>query len=140
VRELFYGGSDTSMCTLVNSNIDEQSDRRIANKMNIQTLDSFCKEYGIKHINYLKIDTEGYDLNVLKGADRLYSNKAVDFIEVEAGMNPRNKYHVSFIDLKSFLEAKGYLMFGFTIKLMNGLIRSLFKKMQRSFYFRNTCE
>lgn len=43
----------------------------------------------------------------------LYSKKGFDFIEVEAGMNPHNKYHVPFSELKSFLESKGYLMFGF---------------------------
>jgi FkbM family methyltransferase len=27
---------------------------------------TFCKEYNIEHIDYLKIDTEGYDLKILK--------------------------------------------------------------------------
>jgi FkbM family methyltransferase len=112
-HELFYGGNDSSMYTLVNSNIDKQLDRGEANKIKIQMLDTFCDKNDIKHVNFLKIDTEGYDLNVLKGAGSLYSKNAIDFIEVEAGMNPRNKFHVPFIDLKLFLEGKGYLLFGF---------------------------
>ena len=33
------------------------------------TLETFCKDKQITFFNFLKIDTEGFDLNVLKGAD-----------------------------------------------------------------------
>lgn len=32
-----------------------------------QTLDSFCKEQGIHHVDLLKIDVEGFESSVLKG-------------------------------------------------------------------------
>ena len=106
--ELFHGENDSSMCTL-NKPADN---RAIANIVAMKSFDSFCEENGIGHVSYLKIDTEGYDLNVLKGAERLLSEQKVDFVEVEAGMNPRNSYHVPLQDMKVFLEARGYLMFG----------------------------
>src|SRR5690242_8989119 len=34
----------------------------------IETLDSYCLKNGISKIDFLKIDTEGYELNVLAGA------------------------------------------------------------------------
>jgi len=108
--DLFQGEIDSTMQTLANN--DKLIQRLKTNKVKVQTLDDFSNQNGIKHINYLKIDTEGYDLNVLKGAEKLLK-QSIDFIEVEAGMNPRNKYHVPFFDLKTFLEEKGYLMFGF---------------------------
>jgi FkbM family methyltransferase len=35
----------------------------------ITTLDIFVQKHSIQHIDYLKIDTEGYEINVLKGAE-----------------------------------------------------------------------
>lgn len=81
-------------------------------KIEIDTLTSFCNEHGIMHINYLKIDTEGYDLEVLKGAMLMLDSLAIDFIEVEAGMNPTNTLHIPFEEIKRFLENKNYFLYG----------------------------
>lgn len=106
--QIFHGEKDATMCTL-----NKPADGRAsANKVVLQTLDVFCAENRIKHINYLKIDTEGYDLNVLKGAEKILEGQLADFVEIEAGMNPRNAYHVPLFDMKIFLENCGYLMFG----------------------------
>lgn len=78
----------------------------------IATLDSFCVEYNICHISLLKVDTEGADLDVLKGATRKLAEQAIDVIELEAGMNPDNNHHVSFDVLRSYLEDRSYLLFG----------------------------
>ncbi|NEY89848.1 FkbM family methyltransferase [Tabrizicola oligotrophica] len=69
----------------------------------------FCDSHGIRRISYLKIDTEGHDLEVLKGFGALL--KWVDFVQVEAGMNPYNKTHVPFEALSSFLTRRGFLLF-----------------------------
>ena len=37
-------------------------------KVQVDTVDSFCSEKKIQNINILKIDTEGFELNVLEGA------------------------------------------------------------------------
>jgi hypothetical protein len=42
----------------------------------------------------------------------MLEQKKIGFIEVEAGMNPDNKYHVSFDDLKNYLESFDYYLFG----------------------------
>ena len=47
------------------------------------TIDLFCKEHQIDHISLLKIDTEGNDLKVLKGAQDCLSRGAVDFVYFE---------------------------------------------------------
>lgn len=81
-------------------------------KVAIETLDEFCSEKQIDHISFLKIDTEGSDLDVLKGSENMLSQQAIDMVEVEAGMNCRNERHVSFETLKQYLEAKKYFLFG----------------------------
>jgi FkbM family methyltransferase len=47
------------------------------------TTDTFCDENKIDHISLLKIDTEGNDLNVLKGAKNMLSQGKIDFIYFE---------------------------------------------------------
>jgi len=76
------------------------------------TLDGFCDEHGIASIDYLKIDTEGSDLDVLLGGERMLREHRVAVVEVEAGMGPTNHRHVPFERLKAQLEASSYLLFG----------------------------
>ncbi len=49
------------------------------------SLDKFCQKQSIKHINFLKIDTEGGELDVLRGALNLLTNKSIDIIQFEYG-------------------------------------------------------
>jgi len=78
----------------------------------IEKLDDFVSKKHTSHINYLKVDTEGYDLEVLKGAQHLIREKKIDFIETEVSMNPTNEFHVAFTDIKEFLLIQDYLIFG----------------------------
>jgi len=50
-----------------------------------RTLDSFCSEHGISHINFLKLDVEGHELRVLEGARELMADSCIDFIQFEFG-------------------------------------------------------
>lgn len=51
----------------------------------VQTLDDFCAEQDITHIDLLKLDTEGHELSVLTGARRLLDSRAIDAIQFEFG-------------------------------------------------------
>jgi hypothetical protein len=79
----------------------------------ITTITEFCKEHSIEKINYLKIDTEGHDLEVISGAENLLKEKKIDIIEVEAGMNPMNDWHVSYQSIQEKLALYEYYPFGF---------------------------
>ncbi len=52
-------------------------------KVNVTTLDVLCNDLQISHIDFLKIDCEGYDLKVLQGAENLIKQKAIQFIQFE---------------------------------------------------------
>jgi FkbM family methyltransferase len=83
-----------------------------AEEVCIETLDHFCREGNINQINYLKIDTEGGDVAVLKGADTMLSEHRIELVQVEAGMNSQNTWHAPFEALKELLESKRYFLFG----------------------------
>jgi FkbM family methyltransferase len=55
-------------------------------QVRLVTLDGYCAGAGVERIDYLKIDTEGHDLKVLRGARALIARRAIRFIQFEFGM------------------------------------------------------
>lgn len=49
------------------------------------TIDNFCTQRGIEHIDLLKIDTEGNELDVLKGSRKMLTGNRVKIIQFEFG-------------------------------------------------------
>lgn len=48
-----------------------------------ETLDNLCRTLGIEHIDVLKVDTEGHDLAVLRGAEQMLSEGRIRFVYIE---------------------------------------------------------
>jgi FkbM family methyltransferase len=80
--------------------------------IHVTTLDAFTVDHGIERIDFLKIDTEGFDLAVLQGAERLLTSGAISLVQVEAGMTSKNVKHVPLETLRVHLEERGYTTFG----------------------------
>jgi len=78
----------------------------------IDTVDNYCSIKGITKIDLLKIDTEGYELNVLTGAKQMLSNASISFIYCEVGFLKREKRHTNFGDLTEWLAEKNYHFVG----------------------------
>jgi FkbM family methyltransferase len=49
------------------------------------TIDSFCIENHIQQIDFLKIDVEGHEIEVLKGANQMLAQGAIKYIQFEFG-------------------------------------------------------
>jgi FkbM family methyltransferase len=94
------------------SGVDSTFDTTRTENVEVQALDQFCHRHKIDRIDYLKIDTEGHDLKVLEGAESLLTTDSVAIVQVEAGMNPDNRFHVAGTDLAAYLQRFGYRLFG----------------------------
>ena len=52
-------------------------------RVDCTTIDKFCSDFSIKKIDVLKIDTEGFELEVVKGAISMLAQKVIKFIYFE---------------------------------------------------------
>lgn len=82
-------------------------------RVRVDTVDRFCSSHNISNIDFLKIDTEGFDLEVLKGAEQLLAAQQVAYVQVEAGVGAHNTKHVPLRTLQEHLEQRHYVPFGF---------------------------
>ncbi len=72
------------------------------------TLDDFTAARGITSITLLKTDTEGYDKEVLGGAEGMLARRAIRFVLAEATFDPANTYHTPFQGIADQLGQFGY--------------------------------
>jgi FkbM family methyltransferase len=49
----------------------------------VSTLDLFCARNKITHIDFLKIDVEGHEYAVLRGAEKMLKDKRIDYVQFE---------------------------------------------------------
>ena len=54
-------------------------------EIEIQTLDNFCEQHNISQIDFLKLDVEGNEYQVLEGAKNLLKGNNIKFIQFEFG-------------------------------------------------------
>jgi len=78
----------------------------------VETLDNFCLSNNVNKINFLKIDTEGHDMDVLKGGKKMLSNHNVDFVQSEVTTDYDNKLHESICDTIEYMKKHRYKTYG----------------------------
>jgi FkbM family methyltransferase len=77
--------------------IGNEADSATVYAVPVTTLDSFAEENDIDTIDVLKIDVEGSDINVLKGADRLLSGGHIGAVIVEVPLSVEGR--IAMVDL-----------------------------------------
>lgn len=100
--------------SVLNSLKDEAMNHNPGGKeelITIKTLDNYCRENNIHHIDLLKIDTEGYELNVLQGGENLLAEKRISFIYCEVGFNQTNQRNTYFENVTTFLAKRDYFFY-----------------------------
>ncbi|MBX9888404.1 MAG: FkbM family methyltransferase [Flavobacteriaceae bacterium] len=77
-------------------------------KVEVTTIDDYCFNNKIKSISLLKTDTEGFELNVLKGATNMMMHNHIQFVYVEIFFNLNYVGQSSFGDIYNYLLEKGF--------------------------------
>ena len=76
-----------------------------------QTLDTFCETEGVNNIDILKLDVEGAELNVLKGASRKLTKKEIKLIFTEVMFVAHYEGGCFFHEVSDFLSRYDYKLF-----------------------------
>lgn len=79
----------------------------------VQSGDAFCAQHGVSDIGYLKIDTEGHDVDVVVGFSGMLRDHRIEFIQVECSFSPHNTFHVEYSRLAALLHSFDYGLLGF---------------------------
>lgn len=72
------------------------------------TLDAWALDENVKEIDHLKIDTQGSELEILKGSKSIL--KTVRSIEIEVEFNPIYEGQPIFSDVDQYLRAQGFVL------------------------------
>lgn len=81
-------------------------------KVNVITLKQWAKEYDVNTMDYIKIDTQGSELEILKGADDFLDSARCIDIEVE--FNPIYEGQSLFGETDTYLRSKGFVLWRLT--------------------------
>ncbi len=81
-------------------------------QIKVKRLDDFVRDNKINHIDLLKIDTENFEIPVLKGANETLESRKVSAIICEAGFLKSNSRNSYFAEVNEILESKGFALFG----------------------------
>lgn len=81
--------------------------------VNVVSLDTFASEHDIKFIHLLKSDTQGYDLEVLKGAKGLMDENRIGLVYFEFIFSHMYANLPAFDDVFRYLTDKGFLLVSF---------------------------
>jgi hypothetical protein len=76
--------------------------------VDVVSLDSFCAKKGIGRIDVLKVDAEGTDDRVLRGADGMFRGGKVGLVYIELNYHPIFKDQCWAWDIVAILEEYGF--------------------------------
>ena len=86
-------------------------------KIQVLSLDYFCKSQKLTNINILKIDTQGNEVKVLKGANKSLKKGLFDLIELEIIMGNYYENYSNFYSVEKFLIKNNYRIVALDRKL-----------------------
>jgi FkbM family methyltransferase len=104
--------SDMAVLNSLREDVMNNSAHAQEELITVDTLDNYCNTNQITKIDLLKIDTEGFELNVLKGAKEMMKQGKISFIYCETGFQKQNTRNTYFAELTEFLAAQHYYFYG----------------------------
>jgi FkbM family methyltransferase len=111
-EKTFYVNDKTKASSFLKLNEKNTVDRlKKQIKINVNTVDNYVKQNNINHIDYLKIDTQGYEEQVLKGSIETLKSGKVNYIEVEIILSDYYEKTTNFYDMEKILLPLNYRLY-----------------------------
>jgi len=112
----FFVGKALGTSSLLSSNeatLEQHPEAKVDTSITVKlnTIDAFCEENGISHISCMKIDAQGSELNIFKGAEKMLSQQRVDMIMFEWFATPHYENCPLILDLWNALDRQNYSLY-----------------------------
>ena len=132
-QQIFYTNLDNNLSghdSLYEMSSIGYAEKVRSTEVEVRRLDDVVS-FSRKKIHFLKIDVEGNELNVLKGAEDLLTRGDIGFIQFEFG-NAAKAARVYLHDIVFFLESKQYIIYVVKPKGLLPLVFTPFTEMRYS--------
>jgi FkbM family methyltransferase len=81
--DIFYGASGGSNSLFPQRPEGDSYAPTDTEKIKITTIDQYCAERGIKHVDFIKMDIEGYEMAAIRGAERMLRSGEIETLQFE---------------------------------------------------------
>jgi len=116
-KPLYYTIPGATTSSLIQRHLSHLADQGKtfdrSEQVRIDRLDSYCKRRGIEKIHLLKIDVEGFEMDVLEGACDMFANDGVEIVSFEFGSHQIERC-LYFHDFYLFFECKNMKLYRIT--------------------------
>jgi len=76
----------------------------------ISTLQTFSEKYSINQVDFLKVDVEGFEMEVLHGGDEMFQEGQIRYCSLECVFSEdTTQPHTTFFEILEFLKNRGYV-------------------------------
>lgn len=103
---------DSELNTLTSSGVTDASPG-ITQIVDVTTVDNIVTSLRLSHVDILKMDVQGWEMEVMRGARNLLANQGVMFVFSEVVFRQDANEMQQFSELHSHLEENGFLLCGF---------------------------
>ena len=113
VKNFFYYEQQSMLSTLYRrEEVEKQGWLGIPTEIFVEvtTVDSYCQQKGIERVNFLKIDVEGGEFDVIRGSESLLQKGKVDYVQFEYG-GTYNDAGITLREVFEYLQRFNYTIF-----------------------------
>lgn len=109
----FFDTDPPDMSSLLQPSVDAWGEIKEQYPVEVTTVDDYCAARGIERIDILKSDTQGFDLDVLKGARRMTDRRAIHLIFMEITFSDMYKDSPRFDEIYAYLADRRFAFVSF---------------------------
>jgi FkbM family methyltransferase len=109
----FIENTSSDMSSFLEPGIDCWGAVKERVQVKLRTLDDYCAERGVGHIDILKSDTQGFDLEVMKGAKQLLMLRRIRLVYMEITFSDMYKRLPRLDEIWAFMADHGFSLVSF---------------------------
>ncbi len=109
----FFDTDPPDMSSLLEQSVDAWGRIKGTYPVEVTTLDDYCAAHGVERIDILKSDTQGFDLDVIKGARRMIDHRSIKLILMEITFSDMYKGSPRFDEIYAHLAERRFALVSF---------------------------